>query len=104
MKLSGTVSVTQNDVRAITTVDLRPELRVGDVVEVQTLQFVVVSPFTDKLFTLSDAFTGPSASGVFAYRVIAGSGPGLLMPGCVWWRAFVSASVSLCRRLRLCVG
>jgi len=44
-------------------------------------EFTVVTPFTDEAVTLSEAYTGATEDGMPAYRVLFGSGAGVLMPG-----------------------
>lgn len=44
-------------------------------------EFSVVTPFTDELVTLSEAYSGPTERNLIAFRVIFGAGMGVLLPG-----------------------
>ncbi|KAA0172698.1 hypothetical protein FNF27_05798 [Cafeteria roenbergensis] len=44
-------------------------------------EYTVVTPFTDRALTLSEAYTGPTEKAMPAYRVLFGSGAGVLLPG-----------------------
>jgi hypothetical protein len=93
VKLSTDLSVTFNSPVAQTHgKDLRGELEAGDSIEIASVtkdgvrvvrEFVVVPPLTATYITLSEAYQGDTSDAEAAYRLVGGSGPGILLPGTV---------------------
>lgn len=91
VRLSSALDVTFGSPTAGTHSDIRGEVTAGDTIEVASSltgvrvvrEFVVVPPLTPTSITLSEAYAGASETGCAAYRLVGGSGPGLLLPGTV---------------------
>lgn len=98
VRLSSALDVTFGSPTAATHRDIRGEVAAGDTIEIVSSlganpggatggrivrEFVVVPPLTDSAITLSEAYPGANEAGCAAFRLVGGSGPGVLLPGTV---------------------
>lgn len=98
VRLSSALDVTFGSPTAATHRDIRGEVAAGDTIEIVSSlganpggatggrivrEFVVVPPLTDSSITLSEAYPGANEAGCAAFRLVGGSGPGVLLPGTV---------------------
>lgn len=98
VRLSSSLDVTFGSPTAATHRDIRGEVAAGDTIEIVSSlganpggatggrivrEFVVVPPLTESSITLSEAYPGANEAGCAAFRLVGGSGPGVLLPGTV---------------------